>query len=222
MLYNLKLVLASFTLNTGFVENKALLDLIAVNFSSFDFGQHHKESVKSCEELRKQLDENDLILPDSEYFIHDSIDELKNKVDLKSEQLKMKIDQTTQELIDELDDYGQRCKERQKQSSQQNDEFEVLKKEFRSQNEEAKTRLTNWTNVLNELNVDEAKWKEIKVECDKTIEDLSAKLKQFEKELLKNDEFDYRKFQVDNFVKADIDSLFNKVKKVKKVKVKNN
>ena len=205
--------------NTGFVFSEALSELITIKLNKFDYGNQHKESVKSCEELRKQIDKNDLILYDSEYFIHDFIDLLKNKVHLKSEQLKLCIDQKTHELIDELDEFERRCKERLKQSSQQNEEFEALKKEFRAQNEEAKTRLTNWTKVLNELKVDEAKWKEIKVECDKTKEDLCAKIKQFEKELLMN-EFANKKSHVDIFAKADIDSLFVKhgVKNVLEVK----
>ena len=43
---------------------------------------------------------------DLEYFIHESIGELKNQVMLRSEQFKVRIE----ELIDELDKYKKRCK----------------------------------------------------------------------------------------------------------------
>ena len=190
--------------NKDFFVSEALSDMIAVQLNILDFGIQHKQSVKACEEVKNHLDKNDLILDDSEYFIHESIDELKNKLMLKSEQLKLRIDEITQELIDELDEYEQRCKERLKQSGQQNEEFESLKKEFRDLNEEARTRLKDWTSVLNELRVDEAKWKEIKAECDKTLHELRNKILKFEKELLMNDEFANRKCHVDSFAQADI------------------
>ena len=195
--------------NKGFTDIKALSDLILVQLNNLDFGPCHNESVKSCEELKKQLQKNDLLLDDSEFFIHDKINELKNKVLLKSEQVKLRVDEITQELIDELNEFEQSCKARLKQNIQPNEEFESVKNEFRRLNEENKLKLESWSNLLNELKVDETKWKEIKVECAKTLENMDLKIKQFEKELLMN-KFADKSAHVGIFTNADIDSLFQK------------
>lgn len=191
-----------------FVSND-LSDLIAAQLASLDFGTNHKESIKSCEELRNQLKLNDLILDDPDYFIHESVQELKCKVQLKSEKLKLQIDDITQELLDELDEFKARCEENYKNAGTKNETFEKFEKKFKRLNEDVKVRVNNWSNVLNELRVNEAKWREIKVECEKTIEDLRAKVERFQRELLTN-EFVALKNHVAFFENLDINSLFVK------------
>ena len=94
--------------NKDFLVNEIAADMIKAQLTEFDFGHQHKEASISFDKLKKQLDKNDAILNDLEYFIDESIGELKNQVMLKSEQLKVRIDEITQELIDDLDDYTKR------------------------------------------------------------------------------------------------------------------
>ena len=100
-----------------FVVIKALANMIQAQLSSLNFGPHHNESVKSCETLREQLNKVDLILNELDFFIHESIDEMKKKVELKSEQLKLRIDEISQTLLDDLNTYEKECKEKRAKKS---------------------------------------------------------------------------------------------------------
>lgn len=174
------------------------------------YGSQHKEAVKSCVELRDRIHKSDLLVNNSDYFIHNTIDELKYRVLLKSEELKLQIDECTQELVDELDAYEKCCKEHfsseQTSTSGADREVESLWRELRVESEEANSKLNDWSNELNELKFDETKWREIKIECDTTIKNLSDKIEKLEEELLIN-RFSDRKCYVDFFANANINSI---------------
>lgn len=186
-----------------FAANKALTDMIEAQLSSFDFGPRYKECVKLCETLREQLEKNELAVNDVNYFIHDSIEQLRNKVLLKSEQLKLKVDEITQELLDDLANYENECKEKRHSKL-------VFVDEIKRQNNAAKKSYEKWTNELNELKVDDEKWKRIKEESDKALADSCEKLKDLERELMNG--FDKKKVLVSFFEKEHINSAFNSVR----------
>ena len=139
--------------NKGFLLNEVVSDLISAQLSKINFGHQHKETSKSCDQLKKQLDKNDGMFNDLEYFVHESIDDLKNRVSLRSEQLKVKIDQITQELIDELDEYENRCKINCGEINS-TENFTSMLNEIKHLNEKTKGSWKDWSSVLNELNFD--------------------------------------------------------------------
>lgn len=189
--------------NGEFVVSKALADMIEAKLSSLYFGPQYKESVKSVKYVREQLKKNGRILDDSNYFIHESIGELRNKVLLKSEQLKVRIEEITRELLDDLDKYESECKENR-------NGFVSFVDKFKRQNKKAEKSCEKWTIELNELKVDDHKWKRIKEESEKELIVLCQNLKEFEQELLIN-EFDNKKYLIESFENANIDAAFNLV-----------
>ena len=193
--------------NKGFIVNEALANMIEAQLDSLDFGQRHKESFESFEKLKNQLHDNQLIVDDPDYFIHETISEMKNRVLLKSERLKLRIDEITQELLDDLDGYEKRCKENEEKRKKA---FSCALNEFKKQNEQVKSRLQEWSRGLNNLKVNISKWKEIKEECEEALEDLSNKQKHFEKEFF-NGELNMYKSSVSFFEKTSIDSVGFKV-----------
>lgn len=112
-----------------------------IKIASFDFGQQHKQTSNSCEKLKKQIDNNDVILNDLDYFIHEEISEMKNRVMLKSEQLKLRIDESTQELINGLEEYEKLCKTNYNESSKK----KLLIDELKKQNDAAKNSWKQWS-----------------------------------------------------------------------------
>ena len=137
--------------NKGFIVNQALANMIEAQLDSLDFGQRHKESFESFEKLKNQLHDNQLIVDDPDYFIHETISEMKNRVLLKSERLKLRIDEITQELLDDLDGYEKRCKENEEKRKKA---FSCALNEFKKQNEQVKSRLQEWSSGLNNLKAD--------------------------------------------------------------------
>lgn len=193
--------------NNGFIVNQAVSDMISAQLNKLDFGHQHSETSKSCTDLKIQLDKNDAMLDNLDYFIHESIGELKNQVILRSEQLKVRIEMITREIIEDLDEYERRCKTHCGNTDSK--ESLTLLNEFRKQNEEAKKSWNEWSSSLNELKVDVDKWAEIKVKCDEALKNMCEKIKDFKKDLFLN-EFDSQKFQVEFFKKANIDPVLKK------------
>lgn len=194
--------------NKNFAVNQALANMIEAQLSSFDFGPKYKECVQSVENVREQLRKNELAVNDSDYFIHESIDKLRNKVVLKSEQLKTRIDEITQELLDDLDMFERECKEEKRHHGIKQNSFVD---EFKRQNDAAMESCEKWSNELNELRFDDHKWTTIKEESEKELGALRGKLGQFERELLANNESDKKKYLVDLFETVNLDSSFNLV-----------
>lgn len=195
--------------NKEFKVNEAVAVLIQAQLCKFDFGQQHKDTSKSCNDLKRQLDKNDAMVNDLDYLIHESINELKNRVTLKSEQLKLRIDEITQELIDELDEYERRCKVNCRDKDTDTGNFTSLLNEIKKQNDEAKKSWKVWSSVLNELKFDVDKWTGIKLKCDETLESMNEKVKEFEKKVFIN-ELDTKKCQVEIFEKLNINMVHKK------------
>lgn len=91
--------------NREFVVIEGVANMIEAKLSDFDFGEQHKQTSEFCGQLKNLLGKNDSLLNDLEYHIHEEINMLKNRVVLRGEQLKVKIDAITQEMIDDLDKY---------------------------------------------------------------------------------------------------------------------
>ena len=51
--------------------------MIEAKLTSLDFGEQHKQAANLCDELKKRLDKNSVLLNDADYFIHEKIDELR-------------------------------------------------------------------------------------------------------------------------------------------------
>lgn len=188
--------------NKGFVVIKAFSDIIESELTDLDFGNYHKKAADKCEELKNRLEKNTLIFNDSDYFIHETISELKNRVMLKSEKLKIRIDEITREFIGDLAEYEKRCKINCEDKNS-NTDFVSSLNEFKQYNSETKKSYQMWSSELNKLKVDVDKWVKIEKECEKTLKDMNKKVKQFESELFLS-ELDFTKFRVDSFEKANI------------------
>lgn len=195
--------------NKGFVFSQAVSDIVE-QLCKLNFGQQHKETAKSCDELKKQLAKNDQILNDPNYIVYERIDALRNKVLLKSEQLKFRIDEITQELLADLDAHKASCNVRLRDK---NNDYEVLKFNFKRQTDEEKTNLSEYDRVLNELTVNETRWREIQERCDRMVKLMGERFDEFEKVILCED-FASKSSDVGFFENADIDTVLKKVNEI--------
>ena len=94
----------------GFPANILAENLIKFKFDRLDLGAEHSTAVKSGKNLKKVLDELKRLRDTPDLEISQSIGEIRNKIDLKREEAKKKIDDDAMELIQELDEYEAKCK----------------------------------------------------------------------------------------------------------------
>lgn len=194
--------------NEEFKVMEAVNELIRAGLGDLNFGCEHTEATRSCDELKQEIDKNESIFRDMDYFIHESVDTLKNRVHVRSEQLKTQIDEITAELIDDLDEYEKRCQANGKNFSN-NENFETVMQQLRECNQEAKRNWEEWSRVLHDLRFDRHKYMQIKQESDKTVRDVREKSTKFETELFMN-EFGLKNINVEFFENAQIDPVLRK------------
>ena len=95
----------------GFPPIPSLEAIIKSEIGHLDFGKLHNEAKKSCDSIENTLKEVELLLKDPYVFSHEKISELKNSVQLKGEELKLRIDQEMKKHIDKLDEYETQSKD---------------------------------------------------------------------------------------------------------------
>lgn len=180
--------------NKGFSVNKKFSQ-IASQLTSISFGPEHKNAKKSCETLRDLVTQIDLLIRDPKFYTHEEISVLKNRVHLKSEQIKEEVERRTQKLLDQLEEYEKNCDQILKSS-----DHESNCKSMQLVKDISHTELEKVSSVLNELKFDETEWKKIQLESDKRSEDLRQKLNVFKNSLLLND-YEQKKQEVEIFEK---------------------
>ena len=128
----------------GFHANKALQVIIETEIANLDFGSVHKEAKKSCELIENALKEFELLIKDPFFYTYERISELKNIVQLKGEELKLRIDEEMQKYIDRLEEY-----ERQSKEYLSSNEFKVESQKLENQLKVSQSNLNSWIECLN-------------------------------------------------------------------------
>lgn len=185
-----------------FLLNKSLIEIIETQIGALDFGGHHKLAKHSCNSLEDEIRHIDLILNDPENVTYEVISKLKNKMILKSEQLKLKIEQETNKVVAELDDYQKRCKGYLK-SKQYAEKFGKLQGDKKAAEKEHE----KWIGQLNLIKFDEKQWDAIKEKSDQKIAYTKEQVSVLESDLLLN-ERDEKVSLIDFFDQININSVF--------------
>jgi hypothetical protein len=137
----------------------------------FDFGSEYQKASSICKRLAQTIDEIELIRKDPSYYISECMYKLKNECDLKREELKLKIDNETDVIINELVTYGLECKE-----NTRDEKFLAKVDEMGQQSREKKEELNEWLSDLRVL--ESEKWKKVNEQGDTVIADLEKNLVQ--------------------------------------------
>lgn len=165
--------------NQGFLVNKPLMDIITAHIESIDFGFVHQEAKNSCDRLDETLRKAESILNDLGYFVHETIAELKQQVNLKREEYKLSIDEAAQRVIDELEEFEKQCILNLDET-----DFVTRRDEFKQIKDNARENLANWYAFLNELRYNEKKCNQTNEDSSLCFENFYKKLESFKKAVL--------------------------------------
>lgn len=182
----------SSTNTEGFPLNEALAEIIESRILDPYFSKERRQTNESCEKLDEALTILEQMLKDPLYFTHEVIASLKDVIQLKGEEVKLKIDKKMANLLDKLEKCDQDCKNALKSS-------EYVRNLAKIEQENVAI-LGKWLKTLDEINFNEFDGKRIKSESERVIESLESKLLQIKLDLLHLTQFD--KF------KADIEEEF--------------
>lgn len=106
----------------GFTQNKSLEYLIERDIESMAKGEEYISAMKMFSSFNEIYDELKRIKSDPKLAIHDEISAMKAKVDLRREELKLRIDQEAIGIIGELDECETICLDEIEPDDEQLDE----------------------------------------------------------------------------------------------------
>lgn len=191
-----------------FPANKAIAEVINAqngSLESLDFGRIHREAKNFCQYIEQLITQIENYLKDPYNFTYEAISQLKNVVYLRSEEMKMKIDENANNLITKLDKYNQDCKENLTSS-----EFMAKTDEIKFNNEVARNELNNWINKLNDTNLYKQEWFIINLEAEKAIKRFENELYLFKSHFLLLKRFEEFQNEIElNFGEFKMNPLFD-------------
>ena len=85
--------------NDGFMVNHRLQSLLELGIDAFKASPIFDECKKEIEDARKNMREVELLETNSESYIYDYFEEIKRKIDLRREDIKLKIDEYSDGII---------------------------------------------------------------------------------------------------------------------------
>ena len=140
----------------GFARNRALENLLEKKIEWIDLGDEYNSAFDKCKLFSDLLEQLNLMNNDPETRIHSVISDLRNKVDLRREELKDEIDKEALTMIRILDDFENECKENSasiKSNSDLNKRIVKWGKDLRDWQVNLSTfkrNINSWTTVINQ------------------------------------------------------------------------
>ena len=185
-------------MKSGFPKNQALEYILeAVKIDSLNSSKKH-EAKERCDRLESLLKDAKHLLNYPNSKVTERIDGLKNRAHIKCDKLKLMVDRKTEDLLNLLRQYEQKCDNQLKKNWKKRNEFdESIKK--------VETEFRLWKRSLNELTLDENKYEAIVNGCNKSMEDLNVKMHKFENCFLGvGGGFQFYEFEVEMFENYEI------------------
>lgn len=164
---------------SGFPRNKGLENIIKTQIDRLNLGAEHDQALKSCHRLNSILSEISLLRTDPNYFIDESIGDIRRHVESIRIELKMKIDAEADRLIGELNAYEASCRQSTSGFSERLDELEEAVREPRE-------KLAEWFEQFKTIDLNETKWRAIKLETEKINDELEKRVSALKQTLLLN------------------------------------
>lgn len=185
----------------GYISNKLAENLLENNnLEELEIGLEHTMVIDSWENLKELLSDYERIRADPGFEINRVLDELRNKIDLRREEAKKKIDDEALELIKQLDEYEKKRKA----------VFESKASIVLDKNEDlvnlVKSELVCWENDLFSFEKKIKKWKQINEEIVLKCMKLKTEFDRFNQRLF-TDEFNRLKVKQAKFCEEQTQSL---------------
>lgn len=141
--------------SNGFPPARALESLLKKNIQNIDLGEEYNSARDKCSLFGDLLDQFNKIKNDPEMRISEVISDLKNKFDLRREEMKQNIDKQILQMIDELNEFEKECKFKVASVKSDPKLDEKLKKwqiNFKEWQQRMRTfeRSDNWKKILDE------------------------------------------------------------------------
>ena len=169
-----------------FPANTVAEEFMRLKIIELNFGKDYEMSKLSCDRLKILIDEIEATIKDPKHFIYESISELKSQIDLKREEIKLKIDTKCNAMINELTQFGKECDDNLNTKIFK-DKVAMCKKSKNT----IQSNLNKWTEDLEILIINTNKWESIRSKSVLTFNQMENLLIGIKNDLMLNKEFKF-------------------------------
>lgn len=153
-----------------------------------------EDANKSSEKYLENIAKMDFLHKQPEYFIYEYFQILKNKIDIRRDEIKLKIDKHFDAMLEQVCKHETECYENL--SSKQTHEIgtQILKKEL----DNFKAKLEEFMMSISNLN-----WENLNKEIQHSNQAIKDKIEEFQETLLNNNCFDF----ISDFEEKDLEKV---------------
>ena len=170
----------------GFPRNIFLAKAIESNIDSFNIGKKFQAAIDACLAMKRLIERFENLEEDSDLYIHDYFNEIKNKIDLHKEAQMIILEKSHDKLISQIDRIASECKSRDKNAFPR----KVI--------DTSKCKLDKWLHYLSIPNFDlESEWKEIKLSAEQETIKIAEIYDKYRDFMLLNKEFSFQPSKID-------------------------
>lgn len=166
----------------GFPNNESLASIIDTQVYDINLGEAYEQAKSDCLPLESLINQVNLFLADPSYQTREEIDEMRNRIFIKREELKQEIDNETEKLIDKLNQYVKRLSAQLDET-----EFKKCSSKLDSISREANIKLGQFKKQLDLFSLDVKKWESITDQVANEKKKLSDQLKSVRQLLIMSD-----------------------------------
>lgn len=160
--------------SSDLIENSSLQDLINTKIDNFDLGETYSKALESCKELKNKLQDLESVQRLSDVYIQDFVINLINQIDLKREELKLKIDTRAEFLVQDLKQFEKDCL----------DKLIITRSSLESKLQNSNRDLENLSNSLKVFTNNNKEYEKINTSCVNKIDEVKNLMKEFKNEIL--------------------------------------
>ena len=152
------------------------------NSNSTDLFTDYKETMDKYNEFSNLFDDFEKLINNPEMTLHNEFNELRNKVDLRREELKFGIDEDALKIIDQINEYETECKANL---------LSIMSEENKPDIESRKVKMGLWKTQLDKPQSDIQFWENINNEIGEHLETFKSDYEDFEDRVFLNRYYDY-------------------------------
>lgn len=175
----------------GFVVSKQIENLLNLQLYTLKAGPEYDECKKVIEEAKANYDKIETLQKNSECYIYEYFEDIKRQVDLRREDLKLKIDSKSDEIIRYIEKFRL-------------DHIKVSKKvnKITANIEKSKTELDLYITQFDTFEINDKKFEKIKNSVADVNKNFDSIIKEYNDSLLGNEKYSFR------FDKISVNQIF--------------
>jgi hypothetical protein len=184
----------------GFAINKRFQSALDIKLNTLKLNPVYNECKKEINLAENSIEKIENLLKDPEHFIFEYFEELKRQVDLRRENLKLKLDNCSDEIIKSIEITKENCIKLSKESKRLSTEIE-----------KSKVELTKLIDRFDTFEISDKKFEEIKKSLIILNRGLTRTLGENKDSITRGKEYTFE------FQEIDIKKLFGSFKEIQKV-----